>query len=43
MNVFELAQKYYPALWDTNRLKALVAANKLTAEEYKMITGEDYA
>lgn len=42
MNVFELAQKYYPSLWDINRLKALVVANKLTAEEYKLITGEDY-
>ena len=43
MNVFELAKKYYPALWDINRLKTLVVANKLTAEEYKLITGEDYA
>ena len=43
MNVFELAKKYYPALWDINRLKALVVANKLTTEEYKLITGEDYA
>lgn len=43
MNVFELAQKYYPVLWDINRLKALVANNKLTEAEYKAITGEDYA
>ena len=42
MNVFELAQKYYPVLWGIDKLKALVAANKLTAEEYKTITGEDY-
>jgi len=42
MNVFELAQKYYPVLWGADRLKALVANNKLTAEEYKTITGEDY-
>lgn len=42
MNVFELAQKYYPALWNIDRLKVLVAANKLTTEEYKLITGEEY-
>ena len=42
MNVFELATKYYPELWDINRLKMLVLANKLTAGEYKTITGEDY-
>ena len=42
MSVFELAQKYYPELWSIERLKALVAANKLTTDEYKTITGEDY-
>ena len=42
MNVFELAKNYYPALWDIDRLKVLVTANKLTAAEYKQITGEDY-
>lgn len=42
MNVFELAQKYYPTLWSVDRLKILVGANRLTAEEYKTITGEDY-
>lgn len=44
MNVFELAQKHYPVLWNIDRLKALVAATpqRLTAEEYKTITGEDY-
>lgn len=41
MNVFELAQKYYPELWEIDRLKALVANSKLTAEEYKTITGKD--
>ena len=38
-----LAEKYYPRLWGIDRLKALVAAGKLTAEEYEAITGEDYA
>ena len=43
MNVYEKAEKYYPALWSVERLKALVKANKLTEDEYKTITGEDYA
>jgi hypothetical protein len=38
-----LAEKYYPVLWPLGRLKALVAAGKLTAEEYKAITGEAYS
>lgn len=40
MSVYELALKYYPYLWDEKRLVALVAAGKLTAEEYEGITGE---
>ncbi len=43
MNVKALAQKYYPKLWDVDRIKALVAAGKLTEEDYKEITGVDYA
>ena len=43
MNVFELAQKYYPTLWPLDRLKTLVAAGKLTADEYQAITGEAYS
>ncbi len=42
MSVFEMAKKYYPKLWDKKRLATLVKAGKLTAEEYKEITGEDY-
>lgn len=42
MTVFEMAKKYYPKLWDKKRLIALVKAGKLTAEEYKEITGDDY-
>lgn len=37
-----LAEKYYPVLWSLGRLKALVAAGKLTADEYEQITGEVY-
>lgn len=43
MNVKALAQKYYPKLWDIDRLKALVAAGKLSEADYKEITGEVYA
>ena len=42
MDVKGLAVKYYPRLWDINRLKALVAAGKLSEADYKEITGEDY-
>ena len=34
MSVYELAQKYYPRLWDKSRLDALLAAGKLTQEEF---------
>lgn len=43
MTAFEMAQKYYPELWNIERLRALVAAGKLTPEEYQQITGETYA
>ena len=42
MNLKALAQKYYPKLLDIDRLKALVAAGKLTEADYKEITGETY-
>lgn len=42
MNVKETAKKYYPEFWNIDRLKALVKAKKITAEEFKEITGEDY-
>ena len=41
--VKKLAEKYYPALWPLDRLKALVAAGKLTTDEYQAITGEAYS
>lgn len=40
--VRDLAEKYYPLLWPVDRIKALVAAEKLTTEEYQEITGEVY-
>lgn len=33
MNVVELARKYYPRLWDKDRLEALVAAGRLSRED----------
>lgn len=42
MDVKGLAIKYYPRMWNINRLKALVAAGKLSEEDYKEITGEIY-
>jgi len=43
MNVLEMAKKYYPVLCNIGRIKTLVAAGKLTPEEYKEVTGEDYS
>jgi len=43
IDVKALAKKYYPVLWDKTRLKALVAAEKLSAADYEEITGEAYA
>ena len=37
MTVYEMAEKYYPRLWDDARLDALVEAGKLTAEEAEEI------
>lgn len=43
MDVKALAIKYYPRLWDIDRLKALVSAGKLSEVDYQEITGEVYA
>lgn len=41
MTVYELAKKYYPRLWDRERLEALAAAGRLTQEEFdKLVTAE---
>lgn len=36
-SVYELAQRYYPRLWDKSRLEALVAAGRLTEAELEEI------
>lgn len=37
MSVYELAQKYYPRLWDLERLEALLAAGRLSQEEFDQL------
>lgn len=37
MTVYEMAKKYYPRLWDLNRITALYKSGKLTEEEYKSL------
>lgn len=40
MTVYEMAQKYYPRLWDRERLDALLAAGRLSQEEYDSLVTE---
>ena len=40
MSVFEMAQAYYPRLWDLGRLEALVKAGKLTQAQADQIKAE---
>lgn len=41
MSVYLLAKKYYPRLWDRERLAALLAAGRLTQEEFdSLVTAE---
>lgn len=37
MSVYELAQKYYPRLWDRERLEALLAAGRLSQEKFDQL------
>lgn len=38
-----IVKKRYPKIYDIEDVKTFVKAGKLTAEEFKRITGEDYA
>ena len=40
--VKKFAEKYYPRMWDIERLKNLVWAGKLTSAEFEEVTGEKY-
>lgn len=37
MSVYDLARKYYPRLWDRERLEALLAAGRLSQEEFDQL------
>ena len=37
MSVYDLAQKYYPRLWDRERLEALLAAGRLSQEDFDQL------
>lgn len=41
MTVYEMAKKYYPRLWDRDRIDALYEAGKLTEEEYNSIVNDN--
>ena len=41
MSTYELAKKYYPRLWNIERLNTLLAAGKLTQEEYDDVVNAD--
>lgn len=38
MTVYEMCEKYYPNLWNINRVTALKDAGKITEKEFKKIT-----
>ena len=38
----QLAEKWYPKRWTIEDLRRLVAEDKLSADAFKRITGEDY-
>ena len=42
-NYDKAKQNYERGLWTKEMIKTLVAKNKLSAEDFKKITGEDYA
>lgn len=39
MTAFEMAKRYYPRLWDINRINNLYKEGKLTEKEYNKIVG----
>lgn len=44
MNWFDVIQWFYSeGLWTADQIKDAVQLGKITAEQYKEITGEDYA
>ena len=41
MTIFELAQKYYPRLWNGDRIRALQDAGRLTRAETEQLLGDN--
>lgn len=41
--LYNTVSGYYPKYYSKEDVKVFVAAGKLTAEEYKEITGDEYA
>lgn len=41
MSVYLMAQKYYPRLWDRERLEALLAAGRLSQAEFDQLVGAE--
>lgn len=42
MNWFRMAKSFYPKYWPKEDLQFLTSTGKLTEEQYKELTGEDY-
>ena len=40
--IYEMAKKNYPQLWNIDMLRTLVGKGRITTEQFKEITGEDY-
>lgn len=40
--IYEMAKKNYPRLWNIDMLRTLVVKGRITPEQFKEITGEDY-
>ena len=40
--IYEMAKKNYPRLWNIDMLRTLVDKGRITPEQFKEITGEDY-
>ena len=41
MTVYEMAKKYFPRLWDIDRINALLKAGKITEAEYAKIISRE--
>ena len=39
----KIVSRWYPKIYSLDDVKVFVKAGRLTTEEYKQITGEDYA